>query len=322
MNYDRMLLKILITDKDKINSCQMLKIINNKYPNIKTYLTNRYCDSESLQESLNRIKYNIDIRPVCKICGKPVKYMYKDKFKQFCSCKCSMNSQQTQNNLKHSLIIKYGVDNAMKSEEIKNKAIFTCLKKYGVKNPNQSKIIRNKIKDTCLKRYGVEHPMQNRNISKKVENKRIMNNSWSSSKEEEILCEYIKQYFPDVITQYNKDIRYPYNCDFYIPLLDYFIELNGMWTHGKHPYNHNSIQDKQKIEKWKLKFNNGEHPMYLAAIENWTIRDVEKRNKAKENNLNFKEVWSLDEGKKFIDELYHAYAESTVATNRYLHLPT
>lgn len=60
MDYDKILLKILITDKDRINSCQMLKIINNKYPNIKTYLTNRYCDSESLQESLNRIKYNID----------------------------------------------------------------------------------------------------------------------------------------------------------------------------------------------------------------------------------------------------------------------
>lgn len=130
-----------------------------------------------------------------------------------------------------------------------------------------------------------------------------MNNTWSSSKEEKILYNYIKQYFPDVITQYNKDIRYPYNCDFYIPLLDYFIELNGMWTHGKHPYNPNSLQDKQKIEKWKLKFNNGEHPMYLSAIENWTITDVKKRETAKENNLNYKEVWSLEEGKKFIDDL-------------------
>lgn len=162
MNYDKILLKLLITDKDRINSCQMKKIINNKYPNIKNYLLNRYCDSKSLQESLNRIKYNIHIRPVCKICGKPVKYMYKDKFKQFCSCKCSMNSEQTRNNLKHSLMIKYGVDNYTKTKEYKEKSKQTWLKKYGVKNPNQSKIIRDKIKDTCLKRYGVEHPMQNR----------------------------------------------------------------------------------------------------------------------------------------------------------------
>lgn len=34
------------------------------------------------------------------------------------------------------------------------------------------------------------------------------------------------------------------------------------------------------------------------AITIWTIKDVEKRNCAKEHKLNFKEVWSLDEGKK------------------------
>lgn len=56
MNYDKVLLKLLITDKDRINSCQIMKIINNKYHNIKNYLRNRYCDSKSLQESLNRIK--------------------------------------------------------------------------------------------------------------------------------------------------------------------------------------------------------------------------------------------------------------------------
>lgn len=76
-----------------------------------------------------------------------------------------------------------------------------------------------------------------------------------------------------------------------------------MWTHGGHPYNRNSLQDKQKVEKWKLKSNNGEHPMYLAAIECWTTRDVQKRELAKKNNLNYKEVWTLEEGKKFIDDI-------------------
>lgn len=40
------------------------------------------------------------------------------------------------------------------------------------------------------------------------------------------------------------------------------------------------------------------------SITIWTIKDVEKRNCAKENNLNFKEVWSLKEGKEFIDKLF------------------
>ena len=42
-------------------------------------------------------------------------------------------------------------------------------------------------------------------------------------------------------------------------------------------------------------------------IEGWTIYDVNKRETAKRNNLNFYEFWSLEEGKKFIDFLYSKY---------------
>ena len=40
---------------------------------------------------------------------------------------------------------------------------------------------------------------------------------------------------------------------------------------------------------------------YIISNNDW--EDVEKRNCAKEHNLNFKEVWSLKEGKEFIDNL-------------------
>ena len=43
--------------------------------------------------------------------------------------------------------------------------------------------------------------------------------------------------------------------------------------------------------------------MYLNEIKTWVVSDVNKRNKAKENHLNFKEVWNLDEGKEFINKL-------------------
>ena len=114
---------------------------------------------------------------------------------------------------------------------------------------------------------------------------------------------YINEKFPSVIRQYKDKERYPYCCDFYIPELDYFIELNGNWTHCKHPYNIDSIEDKKILEFWNTKSLEG-HKYYLNAIKTWTIYDVNKRNKAKENNLNFKEVWSLEEGKEFIDGLY------------------
>ena len=74
-------------------------------------------------------------------------------------------------------------------------------------------------------------------------------------------------------------------------------------THGKHPYNKTNINDKEQLEIWESKGKEG-HKYYLNAIKIWTIKDVEKRNCAKEHNLNFKEVWSLQEGKEFINDLY------------------
>ena len=38
-------------------------------------------------------------------------------------------------------------------------------------------------------------------------------------------------------------------------------------------------------------------------LNTWTIYDVNKRNKAKEEKLNFYEFWNLENAKKFIDEL-------------------
>lgn len=271
MNYDKILLKILITDKDRINSCQMLKIINNKYPNIKTYLTNRYCDSESLQESLNRIKYNIDIRPVCKICGGKVKYIGKNIFRNFCSYKCLGNG--TNNRRKQTCLEKYGVSTPLKNKEVKEKIKQTCLEKYGETTPLKNKEVKEKIKRTCLEKYGVpnaggskqslekikqtclekygvktfckseEYLKQKDKIINKIYYSRKKNGTLNTSKLEEELYLYIKDRFPSVKRQYKDEKRYPFYCDFYIPELDYFIELNGIWTHGKHPYDFNSVED-------------------------------------------------------------------------------
>ena len=109
---------------------------------------------------------------------------------------------------------------------------------------------------------------------------------------------YIKEKFPNVKRQYKDKIRYPYHCDFYIPELDYFIELQGYYTHNTHPYNPNSILDQVLVERYKEKYG-----PKCQSITIWTIKDVEKRNCAKNNNLNYKEFWNLNEAKQFIDSL-------------------
>lgn len=238
----------------------------------------------------------------------------KEKYKQTClekynvdnpfkleKTKINSHSKEAKEKQRKTCLEKYGVENSFKSEEVRQKYKENYKRKYGVENPFQNEIIKEKIKQTCLEKYGVDRAIKNPLISNKVINTRIKNNTWTTSKIEEKLYLYIKEKFPSVIRQYKDKERYPYFCDFYIPELDLFLELNGTWTHGNHPYDMNSKEDNSILNIWKEKSK--EHPMYLAAIKTWVVSDVNKRNKAKENHLNFKEVWNLDEGKEFINNL-------------------
>lgn len=94
---------------------------------------------------------------------------------------------------------------------------------------------------------------------------------------------------------FNKDYRYPWHVDFFLPKFDMFIEIQGHWTHGPHPFDSNDINDIDILNKWieKSKYS----AFYKSAIDVWTLRDVEKRNVAKENNLNYIEIFSIDPNK-------------------------
>lgn len=302
MNHDNILLKIFFNKENKIIGGKVARL-KRKFPNILSYLSKRYPDSFSLKETLIRMKYHIDVHPKCPVCGNFTKfYGFKNlMFTNHCSNKCTQLDSETKIKFKQTCLEKYGVDAPMKSSKIKEKSKQVCLEKYGVENISQFFETKEKCKQTCLEKYGSSSPMKNSYIVNKSINKRIQNNTWSTSKPEEKLYLYIKERFPSLKRQYKDKERYPYFCDFYIPELDLFLELNGMWTHGKHPYNMNLEEDNSILNIWKEKSK--EYPMYLSAIKTWTINDVNKRNKAKENHLNFKEVWNLDEGKEFINKL-------------------
>lgn len=284
-HHDNLICKIFLKINGTVNGRKIERIYN--YDNIKKYLDNRYNDSESYKETIRRIQYKIEIRPICKECGAKVKYTgLKNKiFQDFCSQECERKSKITQERIQK-----------------------TCLERYGVTNGGGSKEALEKIKKTCQEKYGVDNIFYlNKYHSTEVHKKRyetmLRNHTFNTSKPEEELFNYIKYKFPLVKRQYNKDIRYPWRCDFYIPEFDCFIEYNGFQSHGPHAYDKNSKEDQLLVEKWKEKYNNGEHPLYKRMIEGWTIYDVKKRKTAKENNLNFYEFWNLNDAKKFIDSL-------------------
>jgi len=202
------------------------------------------------------------------------------------------------------------ITNLQKTEYEKNNAINkrkqTCLHKYGGLTGFSS----NKTKETNMQRYGVENPAKSFKIRQKlsaiisspetqtkINNEKRKNKTFNTSKQENESYKLLKEKYPDAICQYRDKDRYPFACDFYVSSLDLFIECNYHWTHGGKPYE-GIDKDIDKVNKWKEK--NTEY--YNNAINCWTIRDVNKRNIARQNKLNYIEFWNINELKKWLDK--------------------
>lgn len=120
---------------------------------------------------------------------------------------------------------------------------------------------------------------------------KIENNTTNTSMPEEDFKTALEELFSLVEQNYNKDPRYPFHCDFYIPERDLFIELNLHWTHGKHWFSKKDKDDVKTVATWLTKSNRG-HKYYESASKTWVIRDKEKQETAKKNNLNYVALWN------------------------------
>lgn len=118
------------------------------------------------------------------------------------------------------------------------------------------------------------------------------NGTMCYSKPEQEIKDLLTKKFKDVKCQYRSEL-YPFNCDFYIPESDLYIEYQGHWNHGKHAFNKDDKDDLKKLKNWKD--NLLKHPTYKTAINVWTIRDPLKRETAKHNQLNWIEFFNMDQ---------------------------
>lgn len=281
-------------------------------------------------------KYNVD---------NPMKLeATKKKSKESCLKKYGVEyvtqSKEFKEISKKSCIQKYGVEYVTQADFVKNKIKETVYEKYGVEYIGKSKEIREKILLSTKKHFRVDYPLQSKEVYQKflqtnheryggkmwsssIEGKRKLsktlssiqvqekinaakrkNHTFNTSKPEENFYLYLKNLYPDVMRQYKTDL-YPFNCDFYIPTLDLYIELNLSWTHGPHPYDQNNSKDKELLEKWNFKASKSKY--YKKAIETWTKRDAKKREIAKSNHLNYIEIFH--EKGKSLEDLLHENLE-------------
>ena len=167
------------------NSGEYNKRINRKYLethdlNILHILYNVYDDlSEKtpVYEIYYRLKNNLKKRPVCIICGKPVKYT-SGHYAKFCSKECQysdLGKKITKEIKIKSNLEKYGVEHTSQLKEVTDKRTKSradhvneiqqhvresLYKKYGAYDVMHIPHILQKIKNTNLKKFGVEFPLQ------------------------------------------------------------------------------------------------------------------------------------------------------------------
>lgn len=232
------------------------------------------------------------------------------KHKETCFKKYGDENYTNTNKKKQTCLKKYGVEYSFQSEEVKNKIHQTCLEKYGTDWTFQDELSHKKHKETLMKKYGVENAfcipdvlnsfkIRKDEIQQKRDSTKRKNKTFGTSIPEEKSYQLLLKKFNknDIIRQYKED-RYPYNCDFYIISLDLFIECNYFWTHQGH-YFKNDDNDKKILNELIKKSQT--HKFYKTVISTWIESDLNKKNIAEKNNLNYKVFWNYIEFENWIN---------------------
>ena len=178
------------------------------------------------------------------------------------------------------------------------------MKAYRAKNPiwNKGIPMSDEVKKkVSTKLKGKPSPMKGKKrpeeTTQKINETKRKLGTFNSSKEEDIAYEIVKNHFKsDVIRGYSTDNRYPFQCDFYIPKNDLFIECNFHWTHGGKPYDKDSESCLEQLLEWQQKSEKSDY--YKNAIYCWTDLDVRKLLTADKNNLDYEVYYSLSELKE------------------------
>ena len=233
-------------------------------------------------------------------------YINSDKIRKTKEERYGDPNYNNQQKHKETCLEKYGVEHHNQTQEarenIRNKKLSeetqklyekTCLERYGVTNVNLSGEIMEKRRNTLLDRYGVENPLQNHDIKKKQLESLKENGSYAKSKiEEDVYSWLINKYGEENVIRQYWDERYPFNCDFYIKSEDLFIEVNNHPSHGDHPYDEKSEEDRLLLESLIEKGDDWS----MMIVDVWSVRDPKKFMCAKKNNLNYKVIYkNIDE---------------------------
>lgn len=234
MDYISTLRKIIYNKKGIIKEKRDL-ILSGKYPNIYNFIINIYNDSASIEETFKRLLLNIDVKPVCPICGKPVEFVGKKNlmFRKYCSNSCRgkdpKNNQKWVNGQKEYNKKHYGVEYVWQRKDVKDKRKKTLKEKYGDENYNNiekrketnlkkynDKNYNNheKYKSTLLNRYGFDNPFKIEQFRNKSKQTSLERYGTEYPIQSDIIKELIKE---NNLVKYGE--THPFKTDYYKNLL-------------------------------------------------------------------------------------------------------
>lgn len=207
----------------------------NNCPEVLNYIENRYNDSESLRETFLRIYFNIENRPICPICSKPVKWRGKKYLNKLFADTCGDTNcwlkfreqtmiskygtpylgcpKESVEKIKNTKLERYGNPNYVNKEkrfktnlekygnisavndEIIKKRKQTSILHFGVPVPAQSEAIKEKYKKTCLEKYGVDNYRKCEECINKIDATKKKNGTTNTSSYEENAYIWLKDIY-------------------------------------------------------------------------------------------------------------------------------
>lgn len=146
-----------------------------KYPEIKSYIEQRYEVFFTYKFALQCIFNHLEELPRCEYCNKPLNH-----FGRWCNQKCQMNDpkfkvyresvidydKKTQK-FKDTCMKKFGTTSPLGSEQINKQITNTCNERYGGRG-FRSPIIKEKVKQTIEETYGISNLMYSEQIKDKI----------------------------------------------------------------------------------------------------------------------------------------------------------
>ena len=158
-----------------------------------------------------------------------------------------------------------------------SKIIKEAVKKAKEADPEKFEIRNTQRSLSCKKTWqGNKALIEQQKLSAK-KNRLARKNQLCRTKAEQKLYETLIKIYSDLQYDVKVNDKYPYYCDFYIPSLELFIELQAHPSHGRLPINKLSVDEYSKYSaKW---------------VDVFARRDVEKINKAKKNNINLIRIY-------------------------------